>query len=120
MKNICSNCCEHCFSLKILLQKHLELDGHQTENENGGLTLTIQELPGDENEGVGRPQKVLVARNQGSLFLDSSLSYSIPELKIPSYTGALDSLSTEENTLTIVDNESDEKDKLKKKSRGRP
>merc|ERR1719334_180188 len=63
MKNICSNCCEHCFSLKILLQKHLELDGHQTE---------------DENEGVGRPQKVLVARNQGSLFLDSTLSYSIP------------------------------------------
>jgi len=116
MKNMPGSCCEHCFSLKIVMQKHVE-------QEHAGLTLTIQELPGEEEElGGGKTQKVFLTRNnQDSLFLDSSISYTIPELKIPSYSGALDSLSAaEEDTLTIVDDDSDKKLKVKKKSRGRP
>ena len=119
MKNISSNCCEHCFSLRIVLQKHLELDSEH-DHESGGLTLTIQELPREGGDTLGKTQKVIVTRNEDNIFLDTSLSYSIPELKIPSYSGALDSLSTEEDTLTIVDNDAARKLKLKKKSRGRP
>ena len=120
MKNVFSNSCEHCFSLKIVLQKHLELDGHQAEHESGGLTLTIQELRGDGDETLENNQKVVVTRNQENLFLDNSLGYSIPELKIPNYTGALDTLSAEEDTLTIVDNDLDKRLKIKRKQRGRP
>ena len=120
MKNISSKCCEHCFSLQIVLQKHLETE-HEHES---GLTLTIQELPGEVPDSCSerKTQKVLVTRSQqDNLFLDTSLSYSsIPELKIPSYTGALESLSAEEDTLTIVDNDGNRKLKLTKKSRGRP
>eukprot|EP00092_Neocalanus_flemingeri_P052217 GFUD01060966.1.p1 GENE.GFUD01060966.1~~GFUD01060966.1.p1 ORF type:complete len:493 (-),score=116.60 GFUD01060966.1:254-1732(-) len=114
MKNSSSKCCEHCFSLRIVLQKHME-----TEQETG-LTLTIQELPGDCPDSERRSQKVLVTRSQDSLLLDTAISYSIPELKIPSFTGALDTLSAEEDTLTIVDNNAVKKLKMKKKSRGRP
>jgi len=114
MKNMTSKCCENCFSLRIVLQKHIEAE-HETE-----LTLTIQELGEGCPSNDRSTQKVLVT-SQDSRLLDTAISYSIPELKIPSFSGPLDTFSAEEDALTIVDSTSGVKKlKLKKKSRGRP
>jgi len=114
MKNRTSKCCEHCFSLGIVLQKNVETE-HGTE-----LTLTIQELGGGCPEIDRKPKKVLVTNHDNRL-LDTTISYSIPELKIPSFSGPLDTFSAEEGALTIADSSSTvNKFKLKNKSRGRP